>query len=297
MAVYKYLTYLSGPAAGSVESWYFQRSAVTDFYGLLKSLEQVHAARYQMCGNSWEVTRHALYQVLNDANQPVTFGKSEKKGAEGELATDYNELPKDTSIRIRFWDQQRLRSRDMYMAGCPRSNVPDDDILAPASNWLTAFNNWREKVYAFNPGWVNQVRGVPAKVIGYTVTTAGVVTVQVEDDLPGAKTDGPFTVRLSGINGKSELNGQWTAVNYRNAPVPLAGFVFDLVGRFGLIPFQSIGYARTYTYTFIPVRAASGPDNQGNTIRDGIIPWAVAKRQRGKGSDGGRGRQPDRTRT
>lgn len=296
MAVYMHTLWLQGPLGGSSESFHFRRDAVTDFYGLLKQLRVVASARQAMCGANWLVTRSGLTRLLDDDSEPDRFALSEKIQFTLLDPAPPAEMNKDICVTVRFWDQERERFRDMFLAGCPRGINDSDDNYTPTNQWNSAFNNWRSKLYTFSPGLLRNVRGGKVNVIGYTVSDTGAVTVQIDADLPNKKIGEPFAVRLAGINGKSELNGQWTAYNYRDATAPLAGYQFDLKGKFGLIPFETVGTASAYTYPFVPVRAGV-VGNDGNVLQDGIEVFGIEKRQRGKAYAAGRGRASARVRT
>jgi hypothetical protein len=299
MATYRMQLYFDGPAAGASEQYDFQslEAGVDD---VQSEVQAVYDKRCLMLADDWSGVGYRITRFRDDDGTPILreaqFYFRPGRGAPPPNVT-WDSAPVDTAVKGILYGQRRRASRPVFLAGFPKQVTQDGyKVRDNDSGWLAAFESFRQQLFNLALGWYRSSLKSPSAVVGYDVTDIGVVTVHLAEPLEDAPVGAArFQVRLTGVNNKSELNGLWTATNYSNtSQVGVARF--DLVPRFGVVPWNGGGMARVQADVWTPV-GINAPVPNSQTLTTSFIPFVIAKRQRGAPFAAGRGRAPARIRT
>lgn len=290
---YKYTQFLNGLYHGASESYYLDL-APKPLKELLDDLGPLLQKRGAMLANGWKTHSHDIAVVTDDAGVPVPREALPKYGTHFGVAS-IPSLPEDTAIKYRVFGAGLDANKYKFLnfAGGHKVALNSDDAFSDDPNWITKTNSFLVKLMEFNPGWFVRERSEPVNVIGYTMTAVGVVTVELAEVLPGAAAGGqPFRVRIAGVNGLSELNGEWTAYQYTEPGPGASAASFLLKTRVGLWGYQSPGTVTTYTQRWV----AYGVEPATSPPAPVVDVWGGGKRQHGPPFGISPGRDPARKR-
>lgn len=259
---YKYTQYLNGAYHGASESYYLDLTP-QPLKVLLESLVPLLQKRGAMLAQDWRTHSHDIVVVTDDAGvpQPREGLNAYRAYASG---SPRPALPEDTAIKYRVFGGGLWVNKYKFLnfSGGPKAALSSDDAFSNDAVWISTTNAFLVKLMEFSPGWFIRERSDPANVVGYTMGATGVVTVELDGPLIGADVSGgPFRVRIAGVNGRSELNNEWTAYNYQFPGAGAVAASFQLKTRVGVWAYQSPGTATTYSPQWVPygVEPATSP--------------------------------------
>jgi hypothetical protein len=195
--------------------------------------------------------------------------------------------PNDVAFLARAYPQTQNSPKAIYLRGIPTVCITGEGISPPAG-WAQSYNNFMNQlITAWNWGvwgWMgtNQATKVRALVNGYVINPNFTVTITYNVSstgnpiFNGIAAQTPLSMRNSGINGKSELNGvnngYVTSVNSWTTEKP-----------FGVVPYSHGGLGTLEFKTFVAF-------NRMEIER-------ISNRKEGRELFASRGRQPVRART
>jgi hypothetical protein len=148
----------------------------------------------------------------------------------------------DAALLVTMRNLVAAKRRNMFLRGIWDDVDGNGGFYLPANaGWQTAFNSWQAAMLARQAGWWSYTKSAGFDVDTYAVApTTGYVTITVLGDAFGDGPYGKIRVRLSGVNVKSALNGQWVGTPVSNSQIILEK-------PMALLPYTGGGTLFTYT--------------------------------------------------
>lgn len=259
MALWKVTMIFSDQGYGWSESYYLNLSSpqtpqsVYALYG-----QPLSNVRLPITGNSTALDFVRVSQV-NVPFAAIAF-------RDGRMGT-YNvaSLFPNVALLVRAQQVAVGPQKNIFMRGLPYTIVKAGEYAPPDvfNGPLKAFFNYLAPPQGLLWGWLGVTSKVSSPVTGYTVTLGfQVVVTTLNPIFPVTTPPARISVRFTGINGKSELNGQ-QVVTCTNATT------CQTVDQFGVIPYTHGGKVTVQTKSFVPFN--SFVDERINTRKAGRI--------------------------
>lgn len=227
---------------------YFRITTDTDLNAVVTQAELVAELRAQMLGKEARIfaIRASNEDVKNDSY--LRYKDFKNTDANPRDCADL-----DIAILARLANFGFTRFKNVFLRGFWDSlEVNAGQFIGPGKAAFTdAFNNWIDRLKRDLYAWKSQpATGANADIQTYTTPADGLAEITTKTDLvPPAVVGAKNLARISGVNGKSALNGQQlvevTAVNKVKLVKPLA-----------LLPYVFGGRIKLSNKTIIPIETA-----------------------------------------
>ena len=231
---------------GWTENYVVNTSTMSPTNVYLTQLGDLVNARLNLLGTGASLD-YARISVIGQPRNARLIALQNGAGRYGAAAAHPN-----LALLCRMYPGAAGSSKSLFMRGIPGSIVGPDGVYTPNSTWNTPLQTWISIISSTGQnkyGWYGTISPQVSNVNSYTVNVSEQVTVIMATPIFGQVQNNTRTlVRFSGINGKSELNGQW--------PVTVIdGSTCQTVGQFGLQPYRYGGKA---TWTSKAFQAIAG---------------------------------------
>lgn len=207
----------------------------------MASLQIIAQKRAALLGKSSFIKAERVSLETGDTGQP-RLGDSILQYVRYNGASVPDSDEPDAAVLVTMRNLVAQHRRNMFLRGIWDDVDGQGGFYLPSvSGWQSAFNSWAAAMLAKQAGWWHYEKSAGFDVDTYTVAPAtGYVTITVLGDAFG---DGPYSkirVRLSGVNVKSAINGQWVGTPVSNSQIILEK-------PMALLPYTGGGVLYTYT--------------------------------------------------
>lgn len=193
---------------------------------------------------------------ISNAQQDGRVGTTQLNSVLG--TTGKGSAASNVAMNILCADAGNLHTKTTQFRGFWDDEEVTGGAVLRSQPFITAFNSWQQYYVANDFGWYGVATTTQYPIIGYTVTDAGMVLLQVSNvGQPSLPLNKPKSISISGLNaGRSQLNGEKVVILLGPDTGPNTWKV-ALKFPQAAIPFSQIGFLNVKSYTFRNAAAAS----------------------------------------